>query len=78
MIPLMVRLKRSTILAFRSENVVKNLILYILRNSCTWKFLFVCSNYLVSAPLISLPCFDFRGKSQAYLDSTSIIDKMNL
>ena len=40
--------------------------------------LFVCSNNLVNAPLISLPWFDFRGKRQPYLYSTSIIDKMNL
>ena len=92
MIPLIVWLKRSTVLAFRSENVVKKLIWCFLRKFCTWEFknsvplsvctmaglLFVCLNNLVGAPLISAPCFDFRSKSQPYFDSTSIIDKMNL
>ena len=40
--------------------------------------LFVFSNNLVRAPLISLLHFDFRGKIQPYLDSTSIKDNMNL
>ena len=89
MIPLIVRLKRSTILAFRADNVIKNLICYFLKKFCAWEFknlvplsvwtmtglLFLCSNSLVSVPLISSPCFDYWGKP--YLDSTSIIDKMN-
>ena len=92
MIPLIVRLKRSTILAFRADNVIKNLTWHFLKKFCAWEFknvillsvwtmtvlLFLCSNSLVRAPLISSPCFNFWGKCQPYLDSTSIINKMNL
>ena len=84
-IPLIVRLKRSPILAFSLWECCKklNLILFKkflymwIQKLCSFISLYhyrssLCSNNSVSPPLISLPCFDFRGKNQPYLDSTSI------
>ena len=75
MIALIERLKRSTILAFRSENVAKNLIWYFFKKFCTWEFknlvplsvwimtglLFVCSNNLVSTLFNVMTAFWFQG-----------------
>ena len=74
-IPLIERLKRSTILAFRSENVAKNLIWYFFKNFLYLRIqkfgsfisldhdwlLFVCSNNLVSTLFNVMTAFWFQG-----------------
>ena len=86
MIPLIVQLKRSTILAFRSENFVENLIWYFLRKFCTWKFknsvplsvctitsfLFVCSSNLVSALGLTATTHLLHKQSQGMFEKFDI------